>query len=219
VVAVQLPGTTAYTTGLLYTEDATDTFLQTVSVGMTTKVQMKSMTVEPRQLLLSMGELASNSGGTKDSNNGEVNDAATMSESSQTVLTKTGIEEVASTAESSQTPLTETATKEVAATAESSQNLSGEAVSKEVTSIAESSQNPSAEAAVKEATFMSEPSQNPSTDAAIHDAVAAIEEAIPTSDSQHKPSTEATPGEVAEAESPAKKNSNPFEELLKGLFR
>jgi len=98
VVAVQLPGSMAYTTGLLNTEEATDTFLKEVSVGMTTKVRIKNVTVKPRQLLLSMRELASNSDSNQESND----EAVPTSESPQQPLTEAALGEVAE-AEASKT--------------------------------------------------------------------------------------------------------------------
>jgi len=269
VVAVQLPGTTAYTTGLLYTKDATDAFLKVVSVGMTTKVQIKKVTVEPRQLFLSMRELVRNSDGAQESKDSEVEEDASISESSQHPLTEAAVEEDASISESSQNPLAEAANEEDASIAESSQNPSAEAASEEDTSNAESSRNPSTEAGIEEDASISESSQNPLTEAANEEdasiaessqspsaeaaseevtsnaessrnwlteaaieedapmsqslkkpsSEAAIQEAVPTSESPQKPSTEAVPGKTAEPKAPAKENSNPFEDLMSGLFR
>jgi len=103
MVAVQVPGTTAYTTGFLNTKEATDTFLKEVSVGMTTKVRIKNVTVQPRQLLLSMRELGSNSDGTQESN-----------------------DEVVPTSESPQQPSTEVVAPEEVAEAEAPPKKGGQ---------------------------------------------------------------------------------------------
>jgi len=117
LVAVQLPGTTAYTTGFLSVQDATNPFLNEVSVGMTTKVRIKKVRIEPRRLLLTMKELESNSDGTQENN--LVEEATSVSESAHDLSTEATIEETTSTSESSQTPLTEAASEEALPASES----------------------------------------------------------------------------------------------------
>eukprot|EP00419_Tripos_fusus_P000010 CAMPEP_0172679982 /NCGR_PEP_ID=MMETSP1074-20121228/16437_1 /TAXON_ID=2916 /ORGANISM="Ceratium fusus, Strain PA161109" /LENGTH=638 /DNA_ID=CAMNT_0013498231 /DNA_START=66 /DNA_END=1982 /DNA_ORIENTATION=+ len=133
VVALQLPGTTAYTTGLLPTREAPLNFLKEVSVGMATKVRIKKVTTEPRLLLLTMKELASNSDGTQGNN--EVEETTSTSESSQSPSTEAVIEEAASTFESSQNPLTEATIEELVPVSESPQKPSTEGAPREAAEV------------------------------------------------------------------------------------